>query len=368
MPTADRTHDLYWLRAVVSPASTSTWSMMEWDRAIRLARRHRVLARLAHSLETEAVASAAVPACVRPHLVAASRAAAYQARMLQWTADCLSPILRSLPGPLVLLKGAAYAAQDLAFARGRLSSDLDVLLPRDQVGAARELLCSAGWIAVPLDDYDQHYYEEWSHELPPMQHERYGVELDLHHNLLPPRDGRMPDAAGFLADVGASCWNGWQVLSPVDQILHSAGHLFFDAEPSDRVRDLLDLDGLLRRFCVGPASWDALLSRATRLGLAEPLALALDLTSDWLGTPVPPEVVTHPSLRRSIRARPWLRPVMSRALRPADPDDFDPPSKRLSAIVLAARYHWHRMPARVLVPHLWRKWRKRSAGAPADPG
>jgi hypothetical protein len=48
---------------------------------------------------------------------------------------------------------------------------------------------------------------------------------------------------------------------------------------------------------------------------------------------------------------------MAAVLTPTEPDRQDALGKRLASAALLARYHWHRMPLRRLVPHLWRKWR-----------
>jgi hypothetical protein len=99
-----------------------------------------------------------------------------------------------------------------------------------------------------LDAHDQRYYREWSHEVPPMQHPVHAVELDLHHNILPPVARTTVDADRLLQRLRPSRWAPWSVFDPADQMLHSAAHLFLDAEPRDRVRDLVDLDGLGRHF------------------------------------------------------------------------------------------------------------------------
>ena len=50
---------------------------------------------------------------------------------------------------------------------------------------AEQLLLHAGWSHMKADEYDQHYYREWMHELPPLQHKERGTVVDLHHGILP---------------------------------------------------------------------------------------------------------------------------------------------------------------------------------------
>jgi hypothetical protein len=53
---------------------------------------------------------------------------------------------------------------------------------------------------------------------------------------------------------------------------------------------------------------------------------------------------------------------MDRILTPAEPDIPSPASQDLAALANLIRYHWGRMPLRLLIPHLWHKLR----AGPAD--
>lgn len=351
--------NLAWLQAIRTPQCALNWSMPEWERVVRQGRRLRLLSRLAEGLATARLIDR-VPVQARRHLVAELRLSRSRIQAIAWTLERMEAAFADARYPRVLLKGAAYIGQQLPIAKGRLPSDLDILVPLSQLQDAVLRLQQAGWSAVELDEHDSRYYHEWSHEVPPMRHSLYPVELDLHHNILPP--GRVNiDAKPLLDKVLASRWTSWQVLCPVDQSLHSAAHLFFDAEPRDRVRDLVDLDGLFRHFGDVPGFWDELPKRACLLGLLEPLALACHFTQSWLDTPIP--VQMHENMAaaapRAARMR-WLVPLMEAVLMPSDPNFSDSAGKRLATTVVMARYHLHRLPIRVLVPHLWRKWRARA--------
>ena len=346
-----------WLRAVIEPQRVQAWSLGEWDVAIRQLRKHRLLARLDCAL-TRADLHSAVPTPARRHLLAERRLSQARTRAMTWAIAQLPGMLKPLRHPLVLLKGAAYVGQGLQIAEGRLPSDLDILVPKSRLADVRLQLAIAGWREPPLDEHDQRYYLEWSHELPPMQHGRHAIELDVHHNILPPRAGRMVDATLLLADLRSSRWPDWQVLSPVDQVLHSAAHLFHDSEPRDRARDLIDLDGLFRHFGQEPAFWSALPARAAVLDLLEPLALACHFTHGWLGTPIPATVQAKLAAEGPGRLKTaTLVALLGAVLRPGIIDQPDTLGKRLAATAVLARYHWHRLPLGLLLPHLWRKWR-----------
>jgi hypothetical protein len=267
----------------------------------------------------------------------------------------------------VLLKGAAYIGQDLPIACGRLPSDLDILVAPEHLATCQARLMAAGWQPPPdMDAHDQAHYNEYGHEVPPMQHPLHDIELDLHHNILPPRNGRLLPVGQLLTEARPSRFAGWVVFQPIDQVLHSAAHLFNDSDLRDRVRDLVDLDGLVRHFGTEPGFWEALIARARALELDEPLGLALPLCAQWLRTPVPVEVqqAVQPSgLRRVHRsALLWL---FAQALLPVEPDAPATLAQRVAAQVLFVRFHLRRLPLKRLLPHVWHKlqgvWRPRVA-------
>jgi Uncharacterised nucleotidyltransferase len=360
-----RHRQLSWLQALREPQLVLDWPLAEWERAVRLSRRLRLLGRLAASLERAQLLHR-VPAPARRHLLAESRLSLWRTTAMLWAVERIGSALESEPFQLVLLKGAAYVGQDLPIAAGRLSSDLDIMVPPVHLLQVQARLVDAGWREAELSEHDQRYYREWSHELPPMRHPAHRIELDLHHNILPPVARSRVDAGELLARLQPSKWPAWQVLHPVDQVLHSAAHLFLDSELRDRIRDLVDLDGLMRHFGAEPDFWQELPNRAQTLGLMEPLALACHFCVHWLGTPIPGatlDIITDQGpgpLRRA-----WLLPLLEAVLMPTEPDDAPPVAQNLAAMVLLARYHRQRMPVRLLVPHLWHKFR---AGSRAGNG
>ncbi|MCU0965642.1 MAG: nucleotidyltransferase family protein [Burkholderiaceae bacterium] len=348
---------LAWLQALRRPQLTLQWTLAEWEHVIRLARRLRLLARLAEALKAAALMDR-VPPQARRHLVAEQRLSAWRTATMLWTVERVGALLGDAAYPRVLLKGAAYLGQDLPIAAGRLPSDLDILVPRAHLADAQLRLSQAGWQAVVLDEHDQRYYHEWSHEVPPMTHPLFGMELDLHHNILPPVARTHVDAGPLLERLRPSKWPAWQVLDPADQVLHSAVHLFHDSELRDRMRDLADLDGLLRHFGAVPGFMSRLPERALALGLQEPLALACHFCVGWFGTPIPADVLQRIESTGPGRARrAWLLPLLEAVLMPTDPDDLPPLRQEIAAAVLLARHHRQRMPLRLLVPHLWHKVR-----------
>ena len=68
-----------------------------------------------------------------------------QQRAVRWELVQLSRTLAGLDGPVLLLKGAAYAAAGLPPAAGRLFTDIDLLVPKAQIDATEAALMLAGW-------------------------------------------------------------------------------------------------------------------------------------------------------------------------------------------------------------------------------
>jgi hypothetical protein len=270
---------------------------------------------------------------------------------------------------VVLLKGAAYAAQALEFSRGRLPNDLDLLVRRSDLDRVEAALKAAGWESEAKNDYDERYYREWSHELPPMRKAGHALEVDLHHTIAPVTSRSRADDALLFRDLVALPGSRFFVLDPRDQILHAAIHLFQDTELDGRLRDLADIDGLIRRHLTDESDWAALLMRAERHRAARMLWYALHYCAAWLGTPVPAGLPLAPPPAAARRLMDW---VLSRNCLPRLPDRAPDMAERMAAGVARVRYHCLRMPPGLLLRHLAHKgslavarWRPtgRAAGA-----
>lgn len=327
----------------------------ELELIVRVLRRSGLLAWLAERLQG-AERWAELPPRVRDHLEAARVVAAEDARMLRWEVDRIGHALRGTGLPVIALKGAAYLLAGLPVARGRLVADVDILVDRADLARVEAQLTRHGWGQVKRHPYDQRYYRQWMHELPPLRHRERLTELDVHHTILPPSGRLNPDPALLLADArplpgAAGVWT----LSPRDMVLHAVVHLFHDGAFERGLRDLVDLDGLVRHFADDPGFWPELVPRARALGLERPLYHALRHLRGVLGTPVPEAVLEAARagapvwpLRRLMDA---LIPV---ALRPVHPEGRQW-GKVFAWWLLYLRGHWLRMPPGLLISHLTRK-------------
>jgi hypothetical protein len=329
--------------AVLAPA--------EWDLLLRLARRARLLARLA-VLVTEAGRREQIPARVVAVMEGAWVYAERRAQLLRWELSRLYRVLAPLGIPLCLLKGAAYLEAGLPTARGRLAADVDLLVPRADLARIEETLLTAGWGNLKLDPYDDYYYRTWMHELPPLRHRERAIEVDIHHTIAPPSGRLHPNPALILAAARPIGETGFLIPTPHDLVLHAAVHLFHDGGMADALRDLVDIDTLLRTFGLTFGFWAGLVPRAQELGLERPLYYALHYTRRLLATPVPPAVATAVAVYAPSSSVAWLMDhLVLAALLPEDPDR---PQRRVAIArwLLYLRSHWLRMPPLLLARHL----------------
>jgi hypothetical protein len=342
-------------RTLRLPDTVTRFSMSDWDLLVRQARAAGLLARLAHCFRQHGLI-AALPSYARWHFDAAETLAGKQRLAVLWELKQLRSALADFDGPLIVLKGAAYVAAGLPAAAGRLFNDIDILVPRDYLPQAESSLMLAGWHASGLSEYDKRYYRRWMHELPPLQHIQRDTVIDVHHAILPDTARYHPDSAKLRSRaVAADGVPGVHVLAAEDRILHSAAHLFHDGELPHGLRDLTDLDLLLRGTGADRDFWLRLTARADELELGRSLFYAVRYLRHFLATPVPDSAMAELQAAAPDRVTLALMDrVFTRVLAPdhASCADAFTPAARLAAFV---RAHWLRMPAHLLIPHLFHK-------------
>ncbi len=340
------------LHALRDPDAMLAFDEATWDRVLRQARSAGLLGRLG-ALAFDF--NARLPEAVRRHLLSARDLAEQQRRSVHWELLQLSRALKETHGPVVLLKGAAYAAANLPPAAGRIFSDIDLLVPRQQLAATESALKLAGWFSSAHDAYDLRYYREWMHELPPMRHIRRQTWLDVHHNILPETARRQTRPELILAaSRPLAAFPRLSLPQPVDLVLHSATHLFHEGEWWHGLRDLVDLDALLRAYGTDAAFWSQLMSRASSLNLGRPLYYALRYARKLLQTPIPDSALANcPEQPGAVAAR-MMDALFLPAIASAHHDCRNMFTGTAS-FMLYVRSHWLRMPLHLLIPHLLRK-------------
>ena len=321
-----------WLlaRALRSPGNTLALDSEGWTALIAMARAEQMLGTLAYRLDGLRLPETV--ACI----LADARASAEQGRVAAlWEAEAARRALAPLGVPLVLLKGTAFVAARLKAGEGRSIGDLDILVPRARLDAVEAALIEAGWEWVKPDPYDDAYYRQWMHELPPLIHRERDRMIDVHHTILPLTARIAPDAEGLLA-ASVEVAPGLFVLSPNDMLVHAAAHLFADGDLAGGMRNLWDVHCLVEQFGIR-----GLDDRAAHHGLSRQVARALRLAAALYGHGGAPNPADRLYLRRLAARDGW-----GRAIRP------------ITRLGFYVRSHWLRMPPALLTRHLWTKWRK----------
>jgi hypothetical protein len=313
----------------------------DWDGVIGVARSEAMLATLAHRL-----ADADLPTPAAALFADQRTAAAVAQRQALWEAEMARRALAPLGIEFVLLKGAAYAAADMACAAGRQIGDLDILVLASDIRRAENALLTAGWEWVKSDPYDDAYYRQHMHELPPLIHKLRDRMIDVHHTILPRTHRITPDALALVSDAVASV-GGFAVLNPADMACHCAAHMLADGDLQGGLRNLWDYHSMTRDFAaVDQSFWAQLEARAALHGLRAAVHRAARLSRDLYGAVLPGGWDRQDPSDRWFRRRLFARDDWGRVTRPVLDQAF------------YIRSHWLRMPPLMLAQHLWTKWRK----------
>lgn len=278
------------MRVLHDPTQLEALSVSDWNRIIRTARGAKLLSRLA-VVAADRGSFSRFPEPTQKHLLSAKMLADRNEALMRWELRQIARVLDAANSPVVLLKGAAYLASGLETSRGRTYGDTDILVPKPRLDEVEALLKANDW-EMPVNPRDEAYFRTWMHEVPPMRHRIRRTILDLHHSILPATDSlRLNPDLLFeetirIADNGHNA-TSLQTLSNRDMALHSAAHLFRNGDFHSGLRDLLDLDCILRRFSTQVRFWETLVERAEQLDLGLPMFCGLRFAKRFLQTPVP---------------------------------------------------------------------------------
>lgn len=362
--TAAQRSRRFLLQTLREPQRAAALSPAGWSALVAAARDANLLGALAKRLE-----AADVQACAQAqlHLEGVRRMGERQHLSIRWEAHQLQLALGELGIPVLLLKGGAYVMAYPDLGRGRLFGDIDILVPREALDDVESRLMLRGWVSAKSDPYDQRYYRQWMHELPPMTQVHRGTVLDVHHNILPQTARNSPSPAAIMArSQPLPGLDSFRIPCPEDLAVHCLTHLTYEGELHNGLRDLHDADQMLRSFGQADGFWARLQDVAAGNDLAGPVALGLALVSRLFGTPLPAGLVD--ALEDPLGpARSWRRwlPTYEAAL-------LEPFAGALSWRAAWARQriylraHSLRMPAGLLIRHLARKAWMRSRAEQAE--
>jgi Uncharacterised nucleotidyltransferase len=330
---------LAWVLA--QPSRALSLSAQNWTALLVMAHAERLAGSLAVRLEGLAIPPEAVRVLDR-----ARKTAEGDRTTALWEAEMARRALAPLGIPVILLKGAAFVAAGLNAGCGRQIGDLDILVPRERLDDVEAALLSAGWEWVKPDPYDDAYYRDHMHELPPLIHRERDRMIDVHHTILPLTARVTPDAESLIAESD-SLENGLRTLSPQDMLLHAVAHLFADGDLAGGLRNLWDIDRLVREHSDAPDYWKKLHERSAHHSLTRHLSRALRLARHLYETPVD-DYLAWQGRKGDVL---YLGRLLAR-------NGWGQENRKLLRFGFYLRSHWLRMPPLMLARHLWTKWRK----------
>lgn len=356
------------LHALLHPEVLTSMNIADLELLIRLVRRVKLLSHLAAELKRLGLMEK-IPVRAANLLNSDYIQTKKLHQQTHWELNRVQWALKGKSVQLIALKGVAYALAQLPEAAGRYYVDLDLIVPKQDLLAVESMLKEKGWFNHQLSEYDEHYYRQWSHEIPPLVHYERQVEVDMHHTIAPVTSGLKVDSQSLIDTAVSVADSLIKVLSPVDMVLHCAVNLFQNNELENDLRDLLDLHHLLRYFSQREEHfWEALIKRANQFQLGYALYYGLHFSRRIFKTPMPASILSELNDKPG-QIKLWIMDqLVPLALFPLHPDQ---PSRwaQFACFVLYLRSHLIRMPLRILIPHLayksllsvFPKWRKKDA-------
>jgi hypothetical protein len=341
------------LLALREPAKLIELEEPRWRDLLARARASGLLVRL-EAMLAELGLLERIPEKARIHLAEARCFLRRNQTNVRFEADRLARALAGLNTAIILLKGGAYLLANLPPADRRFAADLDILVRREHLATVERTLRAAGWQRKRLADYDERYYREWMHEIPPLWHPERLFAVDVHHTILPKTSRYTPDTEALFAAAVMLQHRTLKVLCPADMVLHGTAHLFTE-EFASGLRQLADLHDLLQHFGKEQSFWSELLARSRLHGLERILYYLIRYVRPVFGTKIPDEVcrAVRPHRPNIIVGAIMDAAVMSALRTPAFGESR--PGRHIALGVLYLRAHWLKMPPLLLARHLFVK-------------
>ncbi|MDD1654808.1 MAG: nucleotidyltransferase family protein [Methanomicrobiales archaeon] len=254
----------------------------DWARLMGLLAPHGILPLLYYRV---ACSHSAIPMWAGEHLQAAylsSRAHIF--RQEKELTDLLGALARAGVEPLVL-KGPALGRSLYSDPVFRPSGDIDLLVRREQVPAAREALLSLGFV-LPLDNYavSPSFYDQDTYL--PATGSPFTVPVELHWEVQ--RYGRrhrqapIGDLFEKAVPVSASGLT-FRTLSPVHALLYAGSHMVL--HHADEVRLIWVKDVALLAGSLNAQAWRDLRDESMRWQARISVEKALTMASLWFDVP-----------------------------------------------------------------------------------
>ena len=263
-----------------SPAKyVSEATAAQWTALVSEARQQALLGSI-YFLLKDLELLATVPQAVQAHLQTGFHYAEKQKNTLLQEMLELEQVFQGTEYPCILVKGVGYRLSNLAFARGRIFSDIDLLIPHSAFADALLRLLDSGYLETGMSDYDRRYYIQWSHQHPPLTHFLRGANIDLHHHIFPVASNSGLAIEPMIVNSTKLVDSVFSVPSLPYLLVHASVHLFYQEETHKLVKDLCDLKQLYQE-CIETHSPEQILAACKSMHAEAAVYYALD-TLRWL--------------------------------------------------------------------------------------
>lgn len=324
----------------------------QWEDIIHVLREVNLLAACYYRLENKDKLTL-LPFFALKHMKSAAVYSSRQSEQVIFECKLLQKILDAANIPSVFLKGAGYTLRKSKNSKGRVYSDIDLLVAKSDISNAEKALEKHAWCTKKVSEYDNNYYREWSHEIPPMFNIHRGTVLDLHHNILLPISGREVNVE-LLTKNSQSIDNTYTVLSYAATVLHSIVHLIINEDVSNGYRDILDIITLIEENDTSEF-WQEITSLSSTLGFNNELYLALSLSVKYANLNIPGNILLSFEEQKNNRKLNFLlNYVYYFALQPHSPA-VQTIKHKVAINITYFLGHLQKMPLKILIPHLLTK-------------
>jgi hypothetical protein len=262
---------------------------VNWSSVLRIANYHQLTGRLALALNR----LPQLPEGLQPY---EQHLRSTYERNEQRFNDSALPQLRELIAVLLearvtptILKGAALVTASFVPAGARPMSDIDVLVPRTAVAAAKEQLHVAGY-RTSADERTRRWAEVGHYQDAPLHHPQHELMIDLHWHIQHPHHRRPfdPDALQRIPLSFGPRGPVAQRLSNGDMLAHLCLHFLKDREQGrpGALGQLWDVLDVASRLDV--TAWAELAQASRQRGHSYSVAAVVGLAHLLLGLPLPP--------------------------------------------------------------------------------
>jgi len=353
-------------QSILFPQRAAHFSLEQWQEWLFMLRHANLLASFYWQAEKHQCIES-YPEQVQRHLFSARN---YQQRQQQQVLYEVSEIKRILVASgieCVFLKGANYILRQCSTAKGRILSDIDILVKQGELLEAEKMFKLNNWQLKKVSDYDEQYYRKWAHEIPPLRHPLRGTVVDMHHNLYLPISGRAPKIELFWQHT-EQLDDGSIVLNAPASLLHSIIHLLMNEDFTNAYRDMLDIHLLIADY-QSTDFWQNLTELAKQTGFQDELSMALVLRARLFRGDVPRELTNEV---QTFAAKPSNRLLLNVYQHAITPNHTLLTTWRSATArsVAYVRGHWLKMPIHVLCKHfsvkLWLAFLQHILGKQTD--